>query len=226
MSRPSEAGAASFKLPSDEASETMSNGAVSAIAFDAGPPNGLPLSCAALIDWNDAGAIPAFKKGTISGPRSGVSYSGGLGRTAAVAIGLVASFEHCRERETAERRGIRLPDEACAASLKQPSDQACGCQTRHGPSDQAWPTTRGMGRTTKQAEPRGMRLTTRGRCRTTERAEPRGMRRDTHLICMWNSAPGRTAQLQVIGHSSIYTDFTGCMSTYFLTFNARLCLAA
>ena len=65
--------------------------------------------------------------------REAVSCNAGLGRTAAVALGLMASFEHCREPETAERPGMRLPDEACAASVKQPSDQACGYQTRHVP---------------------------------------------------------------------------------------------
>ena len=88
------------------------------------PSNGLPLSCAALIDWNGASAIPTFKKGTISRPHSGVSYSGGLGRTAAMTLGLAASFAHCHEPKTAERPGMRLPDEACAARLNEPSDQA------------------------------------------------------------------------------------------------------
>jgi hypothetical protein len=47
--------------------------------YDGLPPNGLPLSCAALIDWNNVCVILTVKNRTISGPRSGVSYSGGLG---------------------------------------------------------------------------------------------------------------------------------------------------
>ena len=66
----------------------------------------------------------ALQKRTDLGPHSGVSYSGGLGRTAVVALGLAASFAHCREPETVKRPGMRLPDEACAARVKQPSDQA------------------------------------------------------------------------------------------------------
>jgi len=45
-------------------------------------PNGLPLSCAALIDRNAVQLILAFKKARILGPRSGVGYSGGLGGSA------------------------------------------------------------------------------------------------------------------------------------------------
>ena len=70
------------------------------------PPNALPLSCAAPIDRNHSRVLPAFKKGTISRPHSGVSYSGGLGRTAAVPLGLVA------------------PASSIAASLKEPSHEA------------------------------------------------------------------------------------------------------
>jgi hypothetical protein len=67
--------------------------------------------------------------------REAVSCNAGLGRTAAVARGLLASFDHCREREPAEPRGMRLPHEACAARLNQPSDEACGYHTRHVPHD-------------------------------------------------------------------------------------------
>ena len=93
----------------------------------------MPLSCAAPIDRDHLHSILTFKKGTISRPHSGVSYSGGLGRTAAMTLGLVASFAHCREPETAERPGMRLPDEACAARLNEPSDEACADHARHVP---------------------------------------------------------------------------------------------
>src|SRR2546423_563555 len=43
-------------------------------------PNGLPLSCAALIDWEGIWANASAQKRHDLGPRSGVSYSGGLGR--------------------------------------------------------------------------------------------------------------------------------------------------
>ena len=43
------------------------------------PPNGLPLSCAALIDRESYCVLPTVKKGTILRTRSGVSYSGVLG---------------------------------------------------------------------------------------------------------------------------------------------------
>ena len=45
-------------------------------------PNGLPLSCAAPIDRESGGVLPAFKMPTILRPRSGVSYSGVLGGSA------------------------------------------------------------------------------------------------------------------------------------------------
>ena len=48
------------------------------------PPNGLPLSCAAPIERNDACVILACKNAPILGPRSGVSYSGLLGGVLAV----------------------------------------------------------------------------------------------------------------------------------------------
>jgi len=42
-------------------------------------PNGLPLSCAAPLEWESGGVILTVKNGTISGPRSGVSSSGVFG---------------------------------------------------------------------------------------------------------------------------------------------------
>jgi len=47
-----------------------------------GPPNVLPLSCAAPIERESDCVRPAFKKPTISRPHSGVSYSGVLGGSA------------------------------------------------------------------------------------------------------------------------------------------------
>jgi hypothetical protein len=46
------------------------------------PPNGLALSCAALIDRYDVRAHLTVKIATILGPRSGVSYSAVLGAQA------------------------------------------------------------------------------------------------------------------------------------------------
>jgi len=61
--------------------------------------------------------ILTVKNRTISGPRSGVSYSGGLGGQAGNALD-------------------QLPGGPLfAPRLNAPSDEACGCHARHVPYD-------------------------------------------------------------------------------------------
>ena len=80
---------------------------------DAERPNGLPLSCAAPIDRDDYCVILTFKNGTISGPQSGVSYSGGVGGLAGNALDQPATGQlFAPPTQCAERRGIRLLHEA------------------------------------------------------------------------------------------------------------------
>ena len=49
------------------------------MVLDGPPSNGLPLSCAALVEWNGICVMLTCKMAPISGPRSGVSYSALLG---------------------------------------------------------------------------------------------------------------------------------------------------
>ena len=86
------------------------------------PSNGLPLSCAALRDRNHVCAHLALKNATILRPRSGVSYSGGLGGPV--------------------RRALdRIPDDRLAAPMANlPSDEAEDDQARHLPRGANWPS--------------------------------------------------------------------------------------